>query len=93
MEQIFILNGLTKSEIVDLIPVTWIKPTFDITVIDSNNERQSITMLYFNGVKEIYNITFEDGLVASFTPNHKLLTATGWRRVDELTLDDDIISY
>jgi ribonucleoside-diphosphate reductase alpha chain len=62
-------------------------------VYDENNELQDITKLYINGVSEVFEIEFEDGKTYKFTPNHMLLTTNGWKRVDELTVDDNIISH
>ena len=53
-----------------------------------------ITKLYCNGVKEVFEIEFEDGNVYKFTGNHQLLTSNrDWVRVDELSEFDDIISF
>jgi ribonucleoside-diphosphate reductase alpha chain len=64
-----------------------------VLVLDENNQEQKITSLYVNGVSDVLDIEMEDGLVVSVTPNHKFLTTSGWRRADELTEDDEIISY
>jgi hypothetical protein len=65
----------------------------EVVVLDENNQEQKITSLYVNGVSEVLDIEMEDGLVVSVTPNHKFLTARGWVRADELTEEDDIVSY
>lgn len=62
-------------------------------VYDENNDLQDITKLFVNGNSPVIEIEFEDGNSYKFTPNHKLLTTTGWKRVDELTDQDDIVSY
>lgn len=62
-------------------------------VYDENNELQNITKLYVNGSNSVIEIEFEDGNKYKFTPNHKLLTLTGWKRVDELTTEDEIVSF
>ena len=93
MEQIFTLNGLTKNEVLNLVPGTWVEISHKLDVFDSENNLQPVTMLFFNGVKETYDVTFEDGLTVSFTANHKLLTTAGWKQVDELTTEDEIVSY
>ncbi len=62
-------------------------------VYDENNELQDITKLYINGVAPVIEIEFEDNKTYRFTPNHMLLTTNGWKRVDELTDQDDVISY
>ena len=75
---------------------TWILPKDDKKlpqVYDMNNDLQDITKLYINGISDVIEIEFEDGSKHKFTPNHRLMTSIGWKRVDELTADDDIISY
>lgn len=52
---------------------------------------KSIDSLYYNGKKEIYEIEFEDGFVQKFTGNHLLMTHNGWKRVDSLKEEDEII--
>lgn len=42
--------------------------------------------------EKMYKINMEDGTHIKITGNHKVNTARGWVRADELTLDDDIIS-
>lgn len=71
----------------------WLDLNQDVYVLDENNESQKVTKLYINGYKPVYKLTFEDGNVYEFTGNHKLKTTNGWKRVDELTEDDDILAY
>lgn len=94
MSELFALNGISRETTESLVEGTWIEPKVDITVKDMNNQDQKITKLYYNGVRPVYEIEFEDGNVYQFTGNHKLLTVLdGWKRVDELTEDDEIVSY
>jgi hypothetical protein len=62
-------------------------------VFDENNEAQEITGLFVNGLEPVYEIEFEDGNIYKFTGNHKLKTVNGWKRVDELTEEDEVIDY
>jgi ribonucleoside-diphosphate reductase alpha chain len=62
-------------------------------VLDENNRLQDITGLFVNGLEPVYEIEFEDGNTYQFTGNHKLKTDKGWKRVDELTEEDEVISY
>lgn len=62
-------------------------------VLDENNSPQEITKLYVNGSCEVFEIEFEDGNSYEFTGNHKLKTISGWKRVDELTDNDEIINF
>lgn len=62
-------------------------------VLDENDRLQDITGLFVNGLEPVYEIEFEDGNVYQFTGNHKLKTDKGWKRVDELTEEDEVISY
>ena len=82
------------GNIFDLNPDTWIEPKNDIYVYDENNDIQKVSKLYINGMSDVYEIEDTLGTRYKFTGNHKLKTSNrGWVRVDELTLDDDIISF
>ncbi len=89
--EIFEINNINLDDLVDDENV-WIDPSEDVFVYDENNEEKLITKLYVNGVKEVYDIEDEYGKIWTFTGNHKLKTATGYKRVDELDITDEIIS-
>lgn len=91
MSDIFYDNGYRKLN--QNPDGSWFVPTTTYKVFDENNELQEITKLYINGVRPLIEIEFEDGKKYKFTENHKLLTKTGWKRADELTTDDDIVSF
>jgi ribonucleoside-diphosphate reductase alpha chain len=88
--EIFMKNGYSLSYI-KTCQEKWIIPKVKINVFDDNNNEQEITKLYINGIDDLYEIECIDGKKYKFTPNHKLLTKTGWKRVDELTVDDELI--
>lgn len=90
MAEVFALNGV-KAE--DLCPDSWIEPTIDLSVRDENDELQKVTKLYVNGMSKVYEIEDEDGNSYRFTGNHKLKTERGWVRVDELTKEDEVVSF
>lgn len=71
----------------------WLKPVKDVYVYDENNEKALITKLYTNGVKPVYELEFEDGLIIEVTGDHKVLTNRGMVEACLLTIDDEIISY
>jgi ribonucleotide reductase alpha subunit len=52
--------------------------------------------IHYNGYKEIYDLEFEDGNIYSFTANHLLLvknsTGTEWKKVCDLSVEDEIVS-
>lgn len=77
----------------NLLPETFAVPKNVLKVYDENNEEQEITALYVNGFAETYDIEFEDGLVYSFTGNHRLKTLDGWKYVRDITVDDEIVSF
>lgn len=90
LQSLFDMIGVDPTQIEEK---TFIPFDKDITVLDENNEEQKITSLYVNGVSEVLDIEMEDGLIVSVTPNHKFLTNRGWARADELTENDEIVSY
>lgn len=92
-EMLFESFGYNVDTIQTLGKNTWLVPSEKKHVYDENNDLQEITKLYINGVEPVFEITFEDGNSYKFTGNHKLKTSNGWKRCDELTVDDDIISY
>jgi hypothetical protein len=47
---------------------------------------------YKNGVKECWKITTQLGKEISATANHHFLTKAGWRSVEELTIEDFIVT-
>ncbi len=82
------------DELFEQKPGTWIDATnMNICVYDDANEIQPVTKLFVNGMSDVFVIELEDGNSYEFTGNHKLKTINGWKRVDELTVDDDIVSF
>jgi hypothetical protein len=92
MAQIFEHAGHNISDYKDRVGV-WLDAENLPQVYDKNDELQDITKLYINGVMPVIEIEFEDGKKYKFTENHQLLTVDGWKRVDELSENDDIISF
>lgn len=92
LREIFNLCEWKDSEI-EKYSSFWIKdlPENLPRVFDENDDIQNITGLYINGIKDVYEIEFEDGQVYEFTGNHLLKTKDGMVRVDELSINDDII--
>ena len=74
-------------------PGTWLELNKPLKVMDENYELQNVTKLYVNGMNEVYEIEDDAGNVYKFTGNHKLKTINGWKRVDELTENDEIIQF
>jgi len=94
MRELFAKHGVTEAALLTMQDGTWIEPTIKTMVLDEGNVEREVTKLYLNGVKPVYEIEFEDGTVVKLTGNHKLKTVSGeWKRVDELTEDDEILQY
>jgi len=74
-------------------PDTWIEPKNKIYVYDENNDVQLVTKLYVNGMADVYEIEDDEGNIYKFTGNHKLKTVNGWKRVDQLTENDEIVQF
>lgn len=92
--EVFTLSGYGLDALKAMPDGTWLEPTRAVQVLDENNEPKDITKLYVNGVKEVYEIAFEDGHTVKLTGNHKLKLTTGeWKRVDELAEEDDVASF
>lgn len=43
--------------------------------------------------QKMFKLTLEDDSVIELTGNHEVMTQFGWKRTDELTLEDDILCY
>lgn len=71
----------------------WVSPPVDIFVYDMNNDVRKITNLYVKGFAPVFEIEDENGNVYKFSSEHKLKTKNGWKRVMELTTDDEILSF
>ena len=89
LADIFTLNGLDYEK----CELGFHNVKEELFVYDSNNELQQVTRLFNNGVEEVLEIEMEDGVIVRCTPNHKFLTQDGWKRADELTEKDDLISF
>jgi replicative DNA helicase len=72
------LVGKTDFEILALNDKTW------------KLEPARVSHAFCTGIKPIYTITTNLGRTLRATGNHKFLTICGWKRLDELTLDDHI---
>lgn len=93
LEDIFKDNGYNIDQLKELEDGTWLPVTSETIVFDESNECKQVTRLYVNGEKPVFELEFEDGFIVKLTGNHKLKTVSGWKRVDELTTDDEIISF
>lgn len=75
------------------LPNTFTKVKKELNVYDENNTLQPITSLYVNGMAEVYEIEFEDSNIYKFTGNHQLKTKNGWKKVEDLTEEDEILNF
>jgi len=48
--------------------------------------------IYFQGIKEVYEVELEDGTTVELTEDHKVLTQDGYKQVKELTENDMLFS-
>jgi hypothetical protein len=69
----------------------------EVLTINENTqeyEYKQIIKVHKNILKEkMYKIESEDGTFLKITGNHKIKTYQGWKRIDEITLDDDILDF
>ena len=67
-----------------------------LTLNEKNGESQEKEVLHIhkNLSKEpLYELETEDGKVLKVTGNHKLMTNNGWKRVDELSIGQSLVSF
>lgn len=93
MSALFEKQGYGADYLIKTSDQSWLEVPAEMRVVDENNELQRITKLYVNGMQPVFKVTFEDGKSYRFTGNHQLKTTTGWKRVDQLTEQDDVVSY
>lgn len=68
----------------------WYTVNTDITVFDENDNENSITKLFINGIEETIKFTMEDDSVIECTPKHKFMMKNGkWKEAREITEDDE----
>ena len=69
----------------------WFDIETDIKVYDEYDQPQDMEKFYVNGIAEVFDIEDVDGIIYSFTGNHKLLLNTGeWKQVKDLVEGDEI---
>ena len=87
---------LTNHNIFEIDPNqigVWIEPERELYVFDENNEKQKITSLYINGIKDVFEIEMDDGTIAKLTKDHQLKTSNGWKKAEDLAVGDEILSF
>jgi hypothetical protein len=89
-DEIFALCGKDPKTMQD---GEWVTPPVDIFVYDMNNDKRRITNLYIKGYSPVFEIEDSDGNTYRFSSEHRLLTTSGWKRMRELTTDDEIVSF
>lgn len=92
MLELFNASGYSLEYIKSLPPQSWLIPKKLTFVYDENDDFQHITKLFINDVQPVFEIDFGE-CSYKFTGNHKLKTRNGWKRVDELTIADEIESF
>jgi intein/homing endonuclease len=92
MEEVFNFISNNSLDINLMNENSFISPEKNLKVYDENNKLKNITGFYNNGIKEVFDITFEDNKTYSFTGNHKLKTINGWKYVRDLTDTDEIMN-
>lgn len=49
---------------------------------------KTVTAAWDNGIKDVVEVTLEDGISLKCTPDHRLLTQDGWKESSKLSSDD-----
>lgn len=93
MLELFSAAGYDEEFLKTVSAGTWLETKNDAYIFDENNDQQCITKFYVNGMKDVFEIEFIDGNSYKFTGNHQLKTQNGWKRVDELTEEDEILDF
>jgi replicative DNA helicase len=85
-----LINATTGA----LVPIRNVKPG---DVVLGLGDRQKIGAfavrdVWSTGVKPVFKLTTRTGRVVTATANHPFLTATGWRRLEELRHDEALVA-
>lgn len=77
----------------DYIPIRNLEGMSGFRVMSLNTdtwklEPAEVSRAWSTGVKPVYKLTTQLGRTIRATGNHKFLTVSGWKRLDELTTDD-----
>ena len=72
------------------VPIIQIKPRSDLALTHLGRF-QPIRHLIYKGEEEMVALRVSSGMVVKCTRNHRVLTATGWKRVGELAVGQEII--
>jgi len=68
-------------------------PEEEYFIKDRYNKSKKITQFYYGGYKSCKKVTFEDGFELVAADTHKLQSAIGWSRVDELVPGEMIYKW
>jgi hypothetical protein len=94
------IGQILKNEGIDLDDLNevcphWIELKIPIEIYTPEGDNEFVERIWWNGVQETIDITFEDDTTYSFTPNHKLLVKTEfsnrWIAVKDITEDMEIV--
>ena len=95
LEEIFDSNSYPIDKIKNLTN-EFLEVKEKIFIYNENNEKELITNLYVNGIKELEYVKIEmkDGEIFECTPIHKFLTENrGWVEAQSLEETDEILSF
>lgn len=91
-----ILKDVLSTDIIETIERNGIPQRIPVRPFNLAGNRE-VNEVYYNGLQDLYEIELEDGSIYKFTANHRLAvkTANGviWKRVDELTENDEIQTH
>jgi hypothetical protein len=83
-------NGLVEIKNISVGDIVY-------SVDNDNNIIEDVVVETFKNMKKsslenMVRVTLEDGTFVNITGNHKVLTDSGWKRADELSVNDDILT-
>lgn len=60
---------------------------------DGRIRPQRVADVHHNGTREVFTVTTGSGREITMTANHRMLTPAGYRRCDELSVGDELLSH
>lgn len=85
-------GGIDWRSIEDTKNPKWFKLQSPISV-NTKDGIFEVNDIYYNGFKETFSIEMDNGEIIIATGNHKFLTPSGWKKVAELTENDEILEW
>jgi DNA gyrase subunit A len=96
----YCVPGTTRVRLADgrTVPIERLAPTvpnsdadIDVEVLDRDGKTVHASRAFHSGTHPVLQVETTSGHLLEGTPNHPVLTGTGWRRLDELVVGEHLV--